>query len=68
MVGALQYLTFTHPNLAFSVHQLGQFMQKPTTTHLEATKRVLQYVKGTLHHVIHFSPSPLTLLAFSNAD
>ena len=40
MVGALQYLTFTRPDLAFSVHQLCQFMSKPTTTHLEAAKRV----------------------------
>ena len=68
MVVALQYLTFTHPNLAFSVHQLCQFMQKPTTTHLQDAKRVLQYVRGTLHHGIHFSPSPFTLSAFSNAD
>lgn len=67
MVGALQYLTFTRLDLAFSVHQLCQFMHHPTTTHFEAAKRVLDYVKGTLNHGIHFSPSPLTLLAFANA-
>ena len=33
MLGALQFLTFTHPNIAFSVHQLCQFMSHPTTTH-----------------------------------
>ena len=68
MVGALQYLTFTRPDLAFNVHQLCQFMSKPTSIHLEAAKRVLRYVKGTLHHGISFSPRPLTLIAFSNAD
>ncbi|XP_023881757.1 uncharacterized mitochondrial protein AtMg00810-like [Quercus suber] len=68
MVGALQYLTFTRPDLAFSVHQLCQFMQNPTTSHLEAAKRVLRYVKGTLHFGIHFAPSPLSLSAFSDAD
>ena len=46
MIGALQYLTFTRPDLAFSVHQLCQFMQFPTTTHLEAAKRVIRYVRG----------------------
>lgn len=66
MVGALQYLTFTHLDLAFSVHQLFQFMQHPTTSHFEAAKRVLCYVKGTLHHRIHFSSGLLTLSAFTN--
>jgi len=68
MVGALQYLTFTRPNLAFNVHQLCQFMSKPTSDHLEAAKRVLKYLKGTLHHEICFSPGPLTLTASSDAD
>ena len=34
MVGGLQYLTFTRPNLAFSVQQACQFMSKPTQHHL----------------------------------
>ena len=68
LVGALQYLTFTCPDLAFSVHQLCQFMSNPTTIHLEAAKRVLKYLCGTLYHGISFSPYPLTLTAFSNAD
>ena len=68
MVGALQYLTFTRPNIAFSVQQLCQFMSCPTTTHLEAAKRVLRYIRGTLHFGISFTPGPLTLTAFSDAD
>ena len=68
MIGALQYLTFTRPDLAFSVHQLCQFMQFPTTTNLEAAKRVLRYVRGTLSHGIYFSHGPLTLTAFTDAD
>ena len=43
-------------------------MHHPTTTHFETAKRVLRYVKGTLNHGIHFSPGPLTLSAFANAD
>ena len=68
MIRALQYLTFTRPDLAFSVHQLCQFILYPTTTHLEAAKRVLRYVRGTLHFGIHLSPGPLILSAFSNAN
>ena len=68
MVGALQYLTFTRPNIAFSVQQLCQFMSCPTTTHLKAAKRVLRYIRGTLHFGISFTPGPLTLTAFLDAD
>ena len=68
MVGALQYLTFTRPDLAFNVHQLCQFMSKPTFVHLEVAKRVLRYIRGTLHHGICLSPGPLILTAFSDAD
>ena len=43
-------------------------MSNPTTLHLEATKRVLRYIRGTLYHGISFSFGPLTLTAFSDAD
>lgn len=68
IVGALQYLTFTRPDIAFSGHQLCQLMSHPTTTHLEAAKQVLHYIKGTLHFGISFTLGPLTLTAFSDAD
>ena len=64
MVGALQYLTFTRPDLAFSVHQLCQFISKPTSTHLEAAKQGLRYIHGTLHQCISFTPNPLTHYIF----
>lgn len=54
--------------MAFNVHQLCQFMRKHTSVHLEATKRVLRYIEGTLHHGISFSPGPLTLTAFFDVD
>ena len=68
MVGDIQYLTFTCPDLAFSVHQLCQFISNPITVHLEVAKRVLRYIRGTLSHGISFTPGPSTLTAFSDAD
>ena len=35
---------------------------------MEATKRVLRYLRGTLHHGICFSLGPLSFTAFSDAD
>ena len=66
MVSVLQYLTFNC--IAFSVHQLRQFISHPTTTHVEVAKLVLRYIRDTLHFGISFTLGPLTLTAFSNAD
>uniref|UniRef100_A0A2N9GV31 Reverse transcriptase Ty1/copia-type domain-containing protein n=1 Tax=Fagus sylvatica TaxID=28930 RepID=A0A2N9GV31_FAGSY len=68
MVGALHYLTFTRPDISFAVYQVCQYMSTPTTTHLAAAKRVLRYIRGTLHHGIEFTPGPLTLSAYTDAD
>ena len=35
---------------------------------MEAAKRVLRYLRGTLHHGISFSSGPLSLTAFSDAN
>lgn len=68
-VGSLQYLALTRPDISFAVNRLSQFMQKPTTAHWEAAKRVLRYLAGTVTHGIFFSSStPLTLHAYSDAD
>lgn len=68
VLGALQYLTLTRPDIAFSVNQVCQFMQRPFTAHWTAVKRILRYVKGTIVHGLHFQPGPLKLEAYSDAD
>nr|XP_028953254.1 uncharacterized protein LOC114822627 [Malus domestica] len=68
VVGALQYLTFTRPDIAFSVNQVCQFMQQPMIAHFTAVKRILRYLKGTIHHGLTYSQGPLQLKAFSDAN
>lgn len=55
IVGALQYLTFTRPNIAYSVNTMCQFMTNPTDVHFAAVKRILRYLQGTLHKGIFYS-------------
>lgn len=54
LVGALQYLTITRPDLSFAVNQVSQFFQAPTTDHFQAVKRILRYVKDTISYGLHF--------------
>jgi histone deacetylase 1/2 len=69
IVGALQYLTLTRPDLAFSVNKICQFLHAPTTEHWIAAKRILKYVQDTLQLGITFKRSSSTFLsAFADAD
>ncbi|KAM0960323.1 hypothetical protein ACFX2I_025293 [Malus domestica] len=68
LVGALQYLTFTRPDIAFSVHQVCQFMHSPMDSHYAAVKRILRYLKGSPDLGIQLTPGELDLHAFSDAD
>jgi len=43
-------------------------MQSPMVPHFQAFKRILQYVKGTFHYDLSFSPSPTSLTAYSETN
>uniref|UniRef100_A0A2N9J9G3 Uncharacterized protein n=1 Tax=Fagus sylvatica TaxID=28930 RepID=A0A2N9J9G3_FAGSY len=68
LVGALQYATFTRPDIAFAVNRVCQFMHQPSTIHFAAAKRILRFLKDTLDKGILFQPGPLALTAFTDAD
>ena len=68
VVGALQYLTFSRLDLAFSVNHMCQFIHNPTSTHLSAVKRILRYLLGTISHGLLYQPGSLHLAAFNDAD
>ena len=69
IVGGLQYLTLTRPDISFSVNKICQYLHVPTPAHWTAAKRILRYVQGTLHVGLTFQKSSSSLLsAFSDAD
>jgi histone deacetylase 1/2 len=69
VVGGLQYLTLTRPDISFAVNKVCQFLSQPTDVHWEAVKRILQYIKGTLQIGLHIRKSPSTGISiFTDAD
>ncbi|KAF2294269.1 hypothetical protein GH714_008741 [Hevea brasiliensis] len=69
LVGSLQYLTLTRPDLSYSVNYISQFMHSPTLSHLKYVRRILRYLKGTIHFGLFFKKdTSLVLSAFSDAD
>ncbi|GKB39599.1 retrovirus-related pol polyprotein from transposon RE1 [Tanacetum coccineum] len=69
LVGALQYLTITRPNLSYVVNQASQFLHALTTAYFRSVKRILRYVKGILAFGLMFRrPHSNSILRYSNAD
>jgi hypothetical protein len=69
LAGALQYLTFTRPDISYAVQQVCLHMHDPREPHLAALKRILRYVRGTLHMGLLVHPSTaLDLVVYSDAD
>ncbi|GAA0138358.1 hypothetical protein LIER_42530 [Lithospermum erythrorhizon] len=61
VVGSLQYVTLTRPDLAFAVNRFCQYIHPPQDCHWEDVKRILRYLQSTkdLGMVIR----PMTILS-----
>jgi hypothetical protein len=69
IMGVLQYLTFTRPNICFTVNKVCQFMHAPTNSHWVVVKHILRYLKGTTTHDLHITrSSSFALLGFTDAN
>lgn len=70
LIGSLQYLTYTRPDIAFTVNKLSQFMATPKLQHWLACKRLLRYIKGTIGLGLVFTSTPkdLSLVVYTDVD
>jgi hypothetical protein len=69
LAGALQYLTFTRPDISYAVQQISLHMHDPREPHLAALKRLLRYLRGTVDYglLLHRSTSS-ELVVYTDAD
>jgi hypothetical protein len=69
IVGALQYLTLTRPDIAFLVNKVCQFLHAPTEIHWAAIKRILRYLRQNTKIGLKIrKTSSMLVSAFYDAD
>ncbi|XP_059671001.1 secreted RxLR effector protein 161-like [Cornus florida] len=69
IISSLLYLIASRPDIMYSVGLVARFQSNPRLSHLQAAKRILRYVKGTISYGLHYIFSPiLPITAFLNAD
>ncbi|PKU85739.1 Retrovirus-related Pol polyprotein from transposon TNT 1-94 [Dendrobium catenatum] len=68
LVGALQYLTLTRPNISYAVNKVSQHMHYPLESHFDALKRILRFLKGTSDYGLPLSGKSLKLQSYVDSD
>lgn len=69
MVGSLMYLTATRPDLMYVVCLTSRYMEKPTEVHLQAAKRIMRYLRGTVNFgILYNSQGKEELIAYTDSD
>lgn len=69
MIGKLQYVVHTRPDIALAVGIVARFSAKPRENHMMASKRILRYLRGTEDYGLWYKfGGNLDLKVFTNAD
>nr|GEW14131.1 uncharacterized mitochondrial protein AtMg00810-like [Tanacetum cinerariifolium] len=69
MIGLLMYLTASRPDIMFAVSACSRHQVTPTTSNLEAVKKIFKYLKGQPKLGLWYPKEPpLMLEAYSNSD
>lgn len=59
LIGKLMYLSYgTRPDIAFAVGQLSKHNADPQAGHMKAAKRIVRYLKGTIHLGLIYGSHP----------
>ena len=69
VVGKLNYLTITRPDISFAVSVLSQFLQTPCESHWDAVIRILKYIKKAPGQGLLYEDKGNTeIVGYSDAD
>ncbi|RVX14359.1 Retrovirus-related Pol polyprotein from transposon TNT 1-94 [Vitis vinifera] len=69
LVGKLNYLTITRPDISFPVSVVSQFLQSPCDSHWDAVIRILRYIKSTPGQgVLYDNRGHTQVVGYTDAD
>ncbi|XP_020104098.1 uncharacterized protein LOC109721092 [Ananas comosus] len=69
LVGNLIYLTMTRLDIAYAVGVVSRYMQRPKKPYLEAVRRILRYIKGTIDYgLLYRKGEACELRGYCDAD
>ena len=69
MIGKLQYVVHTRPDISLIVGIVEIFLAKPRETHIMSIKRIMRYLKGTEDYGLWYKfGGNLDLKVFTDAD
>ena len=69
LIGGLHYLSHTRLDIMYAVGLVSRFMSNPSKHHLEAAKRILRYIAGTLNYGLWFKASvDVHLIGYTDSD
>jgi len=68
IVGGLQYLTITRPDISFAINWVCQHMHDPKASHYQVVKRIIPYIQGTIPYGLQYTKGSLSLQGFTDGD
>lgn len=69
-VGSLMYLSVgTRPDISFAVGVVSRYLEKPAAAHVNAVKRIMKYIRGTINTGIRYTANhEFDFVGYSDAD
>ena len=69
LVGKLNYLTVTRPNISFAISVVSQFLNSPCDDHWNAVICIIKDIKGSLGKgLLYGHNNPTKVVCYSDAD
>ena len=69
MIGKLQYVVHSRPDITLSIGIVARFFANPRENHLMAVKRIMRYLKGTKEFGLYYKNNEkFELKAYTDAD